>query len=650
MVGDNLIKLNFAPGIKAKDINHNFDVVHEWLNRERRRVGGAGIVDGFDLSANLDTFTITVGSGTIVNDAGEEIVIPEKTFLAGPPEYVSRREKFMCPPDGVVTLSEPPYSPGKKGHIDYFSDVDGTSNLPSSDEFDIYCESESLRVYYTQIEGSKVYVSHSATWLNKDLTFNYFAADDRVDAIVLYPDGTYKYQKSIVSNSPSHVEIADYPKECMLVGVIHWIIGTSVSVEFYTNHRTYRNVYVNGARELFLNGKPYRPSQMIYFDPPEHPKENEFWYDTVHNVLMVWRESYGDQGWIPVNDSSHITIKEKKLWRPETWPADSKTFLFRDDETNLRYVPNTNALEIVIDNCVLMSDQYEEIVSAEYVGAPSYVAQGIGFKLKDPLDRPTYVEVTVSHQVKSKPVTETFQRAAVFVNENYAVKQEGNVNQIFETEYPYAIGANQLEVWLDGVRLVPQIEFVEMLDADTQADAAKHKNRMSNYYRVTKPVATGQTVSYRINKHVWSYDQIAHMIGNVSEDIEELKARVKILERDLSRTNAHVAHQLDNLASMIDEVKDTKVGLGKIGDDLNAHIVGEQFSLSVPATSLAPIQGATSKSFILVHLINGSENKILVKGIDFTLADTESGLRIDLSPEYMLSSNTVYIVGFKMGV
>ena len=99
MVGDNLIKLNFAPGIKAKDINHNFDVVHEWLNRERRRVGGAGIVDGFDLSANLDTFTITVGSGTIVNDAGEEIVIPEKTFLVGPPEYVSRREKFMCPPD-----------------------------------------------------------------------------------------------------------------------------------------------------------------------------------------------------------------------------------------------------------------------------------------------------------------------------------------------------------------------------------------------------------------------------------------------------------------------------------------------------------------------------------------------------------------------
>ena len=61
-----MVKLNFAPGIKAKDINYNFDVTHDWIKRERRRVGGPGIVDGFDLSADLATFTVKVSSGTII--------------------------------------------------------------------------------------------------------------------------------------------------------------------------------------------------------------------------------------------------------------------------------------------------------------------------------------------------------------------------------------------------------------------------------------------------------------------------------------------------------------------------------------------------------------------------------------------------------
>ena len=28
-----LIDLNFAPGIKAKDINYNFDLIHDWITK-----------------------------------------------------------------------------------------------------------------------------------------------------------------------------------------------------------------------------------------------------------------------------------------------------------------------------------------------------------------------------------------------------------------------------------------------------------------------------------------------------------------------------------------------------------------------------------------------------------------------------------------
>lgn len=650
-MNEKLIKLNFAPGIKAKDINHNFDTIKAWINKERRRVGGPGIVDGFDITYDVGAFTVTVGPGTIVSDAGEEIEIESKTFSVGAPEYITRREKFACPIDGIVKVSEPPYSPKKKGRIAYSAEIHPISAMPTQDEFDIYCESEASRVYYTQIDENRVYISRATVWYNKELTFSYFSADDRVDAIVLYPDGTYKYQKSISSNSPSHVELKDYPDDCMLVGVIHWIIGETIKVDVYTNHRTYRNVYVDNKRQLYLNGRLYKPSQVIYFEEPKNPKENDLWYDSKNNTLLVWRESYGDHGWVPINDSSHITIKERKIWTPQNWPADGKTFLFEEGETNLRFVPNTNALEIVIDNNILMSDQYDEAVSSEFSNAPSYLARGEGFILKDPLDRPTYIEVTVSHQVKSKPVRETFQRAAIFVDENYSIRQQTNTDQVFRTEYQYAIGANQLEVWVDGVRLVPDIQFVEMLDDRNPANKIKDKNKMSYYYKVMIPVKVGATVSYRINKHMWSYDQIAHMIGNVHNDIKELKERCKILEKDLSNTNAHVAHQLNILASAIDEIKTGKIGLDKINEDISSKLIGEQISISVSATSLAPLQGVTlAKSFITVHLISNNENRVLRKDIDYNLVDTPNGLRVDLNPEFILSSNTIYIAGIKVGV
>ena len=89
-----LIDLNFAPGIKAKDINYNFDLIHDWITKERLRIGGYGLVEGFDLSANLKDFSITVSEGILINQDGEEVIIPEQTFTVGPPEYTVETELF----------------------------------------------------------------------------------------------------------------------------------------------------------------------------------------------------------------------------------------------------------------------------------------------------------------------------------------------------------------------------------------------------------------------------------------------------------------------------------------------------------------------------------------------------------------------------
>ena len=64
--------LDFGPGIKASDINYNFNTVKGWIDRERLRLGGAGIVEGFDITADTKTFKVNVTEGTFINKQGQE--------------------------------------------------------------------------------------------------------------------------------------------------------------------------------------------------------------------------------------------------------------------------------------------------------------------------------------------------------------------------------------------------------------------------------------------------------------------------------------------------------------------------------------------------------------------------------------------------
>ena len=666
-----LTKLNFAPGIKAKDVNHNFDVLAGWIGRERKTVGGVGLVDGFEITADLNSYTVSISPGLMINPDGDEVYVEEKTFSVGAPSFFKKTEHVIAPISGLIRLAAAPYSPTRRGHISYANNINGVSDLPSHDEFNIHCDNDDSRVYYLQIDDNKVYISKPEVWANKDLTVEYLTADDRVDAIILNPDGTYRYEKGITSNSPSHVTLDDYPEGCMLVGVVHWIIGNTIDVKFYLDHRSYRNIYVDDNRQLYINGKPYKQAQMIYFEPPEEPEENCIWYDVESNCLMIWREKFGDWGWVLMNDISTNIIREHKLWKPGDWPSDNQTFLFDEDEANLHFIPGTHALQIVIDNCVLMSDQYEEIVSTVDGIAPEYMSQGIGFKLKNPMDRPTYIDVTVTHQVRSKPVRETFQRAAIFIDENYVHMQKDNKSQVFSTHYPYVVGADQLEVWVDGNRLVPGLDFVEMISQSAIASESdkKAENIMCSYYKIMKPLKEGQLVNYRVSKYVWSYDQVAQLLGSTSEDLAELKRQCKALNTDLANTNAHVAKQLDILAKGLDSGTAGGVGNGYVpsgnvatalekgsvkvehlSTDARKHLLGNKMiDTALPATAMEPIPGVAINDFIQVHLISKNESRILIKNVDYTVDDTPDGLRIDLGQEFIVSGNTIYVTGFTIG-
>lgn len=657
MHDNELIDLNFAPGIKAADINHNFNTIHGWITRERLRIGGYGIVEGFDLSYSLKDFTITVSEGIIINDSGEEVIIPEKVFHVGPPEFVVEEEEITCPEDGILSLKYRPYSEQTFGYIEYIPPNKGEK--PLENDISLKDKSSEMRVPIMQLINNKIYIDANF-WNGKKIKIKYKRVDNRIDSIMLYKDGSYKYEKSIASTSPSHVDLGDYIHH-FCIAVVYWNIDVNTTVEFFTNHRSLRKVYVDKNNNLYLNGELYVKPKFIYFVRPEDPQENDLWYDKETNILYIWREYEGEWGWVPINDFSTLAIRERKIFTPDNFPEDNQTFMFDKDEVNLFYVPDTSALEIIIDNTPLMSDQFDEIVVKS---DKDYLSNGIGFRLKDPLDRPTFVECIIHHSVRSKPVKETFQRAAIFIDENHVYYTNSNAEKIFITTAPYVIGEDQLEIFVDGKRLVKDVEFLEMADEHTDItdnNFEANRKRMSHYYKIKTDLQEGQLIAYKISKHVWSYDHLDMMMHEIEQKANTALTKCNELRHDLTELNNNTVSQIQALEH---DLQDFIKAFGSPEDYLktdspilesnlpqsikNKLIVGQETHL-IPSTEPIVLNNIKMTDFITVTYISNTLNRNLIKDTEYAITQEDKNIRISITDEFMSSDANIYIQILKIG-
>lgn len=357
-----LIDLDFSPGIRAEYINLNFQLVYDWIRRERLRVGGWGLVEGFDLSYDAFNFTVTVGKGVLINQDGDEVDIDEHTFGVGDMDYDRVSRNYTVDIEGKIILDDCAYNPYKHRYITY--NPPNTVQTYDEDILEILDE-DGFTVPIVRLINKFLWVDER--YAGYTLTVNQIITHDRVDTIMLHKDGTYEYLWSIDSPSPSHVDLADY-EETFCIAVVYWqVTDEGITCDFFTNHRSYRKVYVDKNNVLYINGEIYKKQKFIYFEEPAERdrEENDLWYNVKDNTLYIWRQVDGEWCWVIVNDHSEILIQEQKIWQPEINPEDLQTFRFEEEEVNLRYVPNTNSLSIVIDNAPLMFDQYEELTVTE---------------------------------------------------------------------------------------------------------------------------------------------------------------------------------------------------------------------------------------------------------------------------------------------
>lgn len=819
-----LIDLDFAPGIKAEHINHNFNVIYEWIRRERLRVGGWGIVEGFKLSCDAKNFTVTVGDGTIINKDGDEIFVPSKTFGAGEVDYRTVTRKYRVDSEGKVSLDDYPYDSRNRRYITY-NPPNTTSNIEENmlhvtDEEDFY-------VPIVRVIGKDLWVN-ATDYKNTIVSVTQRVASDRVDTIMLHMNGEYEYLWSIDSPSPSHVDLGDF-EDSLCVGVVYWTITTEgVCCDFFINHRSYRRVFVDENNVLYLNGEVYQKPKYIYFEEPaEEDREiNDLWYNVKDNTLYIWRYRDGELGWVIVNDHSEIIIRERRVWYPDDkdYPTDLKTFRFPSEDINLYFVPRSNALSIIVDNAPLMDDQYIELqadaeeiagmtakieelqtniktrqeeydkleadrknlegtirvlrkdisdsyalysymyddfndtIKSDYVlnqdDVPNlqnvmiinrklaaaledlaklivkldsvkaliesyeeqvnmlksitdgtYVSTGNGFQLKEPLIHAAYVEVTVTHVVRMKPARETFQRAAIFIKEG-DITVATNGTKMFSTDAVYAVGDDQLEVFVDGIRLSKgNQQFLEIVDELTEKEKTaigsdmveyhynnedhmkNYRDRSSHTFKVTTDLRAGQTVSYRISKHVWSYDQLDKLISNIRNyadtalenankalatvtDIEEnvnaqldaMRESISIMQTELKKIElCYKRGETIAWEDLPEKVKDNMVGAPLhvmkqvISSQLTFNGVRVEYELDNNGD-----KKLTGGDVFELYYITPDVNRILVREgqvpetslIDYWYERTDDGTSVDieLRDDLVDSSAYIYLVGFKRGL
>ena len=76
MVDNTLKVIDFSSAIKSAPFNQNYELIHQWMKRERLRTSGYGLVEGFNMTYD-GKFDSHISEGILMDHDGEEIIVPE---------------------------------------------------------------------------------------------------------------------------------------------------------------------------------------------------------------------------------------------------------------------------------------------------------------------------------------------------------------------------------------------------------------------------------------------------------------------------------------------------------------------------------------------------------------------------------------------
>lgn len=635
-----LHELDFSPGIRASYINENFDLLRRWIEEERLRVSGWGIVEGFELSRNLNDYTISIGDGIIIDKTGAHLEIKGETINAGRPKAWNKLETLQVDENNSVTLQYPIYSedssnPEYTNKIVYYSsgilpkdltiiDEESKERLTSND-VDIIAANE--------IKLMPGFIGH-------EITISYKYANDRIDGIFINRDNAvYENGSSFRYELGESTDTPTCNKDEYIIGYVYWHVDKAIDAEFIIDDRTLRQVYVDKDGNLYLMGKLYDGYKFIFFGTKEEvspaPIANDLWYDTDENILKIWRKDKNDATfkWFPVNDLARFN-REIKFYQPEENPEDLQTFVFDNSaDKNLVFVPNKNQLTIIIDQVVLMQDQFEELYDKN---ADEFEASGYGFRLIEPLDEPKVIEVRVEHSTNTQNYTQDlFSKVASFIDEGVvATENTGLPDNFFRLGSEYETQKCEVELWIDGIKLSKDLDFYEAVceNEEYRVVASGEPSSLSDIIYIPMDAIETKTIVYRITRFMATYsnfnaslEPLRNALKNnesyAKEHIDSIESQLEIFEKGVN-------NEIERISSSITNIKEgyrkTEIPIlaSDLEDGLLNKIIHKHNHFKRNAYNPDNISACLS-DFISITWVKDNERVPLVRNLDYEIEEVD---------------------------
>ena len=678
--------IDFTGGIRSGDIQDNFNVISDQISRERLSVAGYGISSGLELSIN--GFFTSISEGSLIGRNGAEAFLDSKTVKIEKPRLSGVIDKvFLIESEGKITLDNIPYCLHRESAV--------TINSINSGLY-IYDYSTNERISLRAINDNILVVDSSYAGSLARISYSY--TNKRYDTIYINKDKEIKSIEGTTSSSPSAI----IPTDSMYVlGYIEVDpLGTNEKNErvakliIREDARNVRNLYTDKNNKLYICGTLFDDLQIIHMTQPSTPHSEQLWYDFGSNKLKVWKEIDGTNMWVNVNDTSIVPALESYIFTPENNPQDGKTFIFPSENINLRYVPGKNSLDIRIDQGVLHRDQFSEVTMSQARGDASlrelltlvygYDGNlidsvdeeieniGIGFKLSSPLDQNCYVEALVTQRTHENPLFKRFQRTSTFVSEGSF--QAAGAYNTFTIDGSYLFGENQLEVYVDGKKLVRGREYLEGKASEYVYEnnvlVSPKAGNLMRTFTIKLNLPTNSTVVYRISTNINSYDHIEKIMGDLKESIDTSETvsnqAIAIATALEAETNLSIAEINSGIDALIEKSlehdtfmkKTDKISADNLNDALLKKTITGFINKTLTKTtgSMMPAPGIKKEDFIVMYNISGNimlrrtEEDLASADGDYYVENTESGTIIMFKETASVEEGaSLYITGMQIG-
>lgn len=538
-----LKKIDFTSGIRSENIQYNFEYLQNDINHNRLFTVGCGIADGLEISIDKDLFEINVTDGYIIDKTGAMIAISGTQYRCDLQNDILQtvyRDHIVV--DGKITLVDIPYAYNGRHVL-----------LPSDSENSGWQDD----IVFTSILGTNIVPSgfipnnvflFNGVDNNTVVNVKYYAPRNMIYTVYINTNNEVQICKGIASTSPSEYELSDFLYKLGNV-FIHTNINGYTVMEYVADMTDRISIYTSENNELYIGGKQFSSMRHIYSTRPENPDIHDIWYNSEagQNRLFVYTKIDDEEQWVPIGDYCFSASFTKKFWNPQEdsyndLVIDNKYWLFSPSEQEMYFEPNSNALTVIMDNVPLHMDQFSELKLSDFVAIlknepdshVSSVARSLGYTddfidsllyeidldgniIKNKPDvcigfythRPVlldfsqtepgpYIEAITSHLYNVPAQTYKIQKTTSFISEDhYVFDNSVYVDQKFTTKHSYKANEHQLDVFVNGVRLVCGIDYVERENENI-------KN--VNSFKILKRLINGDIISYRINAVCYSYD------------------------------------------------------------------------------------------------------------------------------------------------